>query len=435
MKLFNVVQMQSLAFTFTLTQEDGQEDYRGIKLNRFGMQEMVDNVSFFTIRPPEKGSYRLIIYAKDLDQQTKEGVYGGVCEYELLCEEGPARQQPFPPCVHTSWGPGDSSTKYHLTPLQKGAIFSTVQGLAEVRFGTPKELRFTAKLKSNDKDEKALSGYVMHRVVGDVAVFTINAPHRGEFGLEIYANDPEADGNSLYHAFQYLILCNETVTNVEPLPTLPSGYLGPQPMFKKLGLSTISHVDPYIQCDGGDLQVSFGLSQQLRVTSQLLFASNNRADDVSDYVLQQSRADKVILFIRLPKTGLYKLQIYALPYADNNENLPGVFNYLISCINTKQGRPPYPKQYGQWKEGCFLTEPLEGTLQKVSQKFLVEVPKANSVAIVIGDDWTQLEQKTPGVWEGVVDLNKHRGREQKAALCANFGNVKASYSTLLEYSV
>ena len=33
------------------------------------MQEMVDNVSYFTIRPPEKSSYRLIIYAKDLDQQ------------------------------------------------------------------------------------------------------------------------------------------------------------------------------------------------------------------------------------------------------------------------------------------------------------------------------------------------------------------------------
>jgi len=26
-------------------------------------------VSYFTIRPPEKSSYRLIIYAKDLDQQ------------------------------------------------------------------------------------------------------------------------------------------------------------------------------------------------------------------------------------------------------------------------------------------------------------------------------------------------------------------------------
>ena len=37
---------------------------------------MLDNVSFFTVRPPKNGSYRLILYAKDLTQATKEGVYG-----------------------------------------------------------------------------------------------------------------------------------------------------------------------------------------------------------------------------------------------------------------------------------------------------------------------------------------------------------------------
>ncbi|ESO06527.1 hypothetical protein HELRODRAFT_188380 [Helobdella robusta] len=429
--------MQSLAFTFTLTQDDGIEDYKNIKLNRFGMQEMVDNVSFFTIRPPEKGSYRLIIYAKDLDQQTKEGVYGGVCEYELKCEVAPPQPMPFPPCVHTSWGPGDSAAKYKLVPLQKGAIFCTVNGLAEVRFQTPKELRFTAKLKSNEHEnnEKALAGHVMHRVVGDVAVFTINAPSRGEFGLEIYANDPEADGNSLYHAFQYLILCDENVGYVEPLPTLPSGYLGAQPMFKKLGLTTLSHIDPYIQADSGELQVHLGITQPIRVTSQLIFSSANKAEDVSDYVLQQSKPDKVILFVRLPKPGLYKLQIYALPYSDTNENLPGVFNYLISSHVAATGLPCYPKQYGQWKEGCYLLAPLDGVLARNLQRFSVEVPKANSVAVVVGDDWIQLEQKSGGLWQGEVDLGKSKGQDLKVALCANFGNVKASYSTLLEFSL
>jgi len=78
---------------------------------------------------------------------------------------------------------------------------------------------------------------------------------RGEFGLEIYANDPEADGNSLYHAYQYLIICTDVAGVVEPLPTLPPGYLGTQPTFKKLGLTTVSSPDPYIQSDTGDLQV------------------------------------------------------------------------------------------------------------------------------------------------------------------------------------
>lgn len=105
--------------------------------------------------------------------QSKEGVYGGVCEYELVCDSSPPRPLPFPPCVHTTWGPGDSAVKYGLTPLQNGAIFCTVGGLAEVRFRMPKELRFTAKLKSNDRDEKALAGFIMNRVVGNTAVFTV----------------------------------------------------------------------------------------------------------------------------------------------------------------------------------------------------------------------------------------------------------------------
>lgn len=67
--LLILLQAQGLAFTFTLSYDNGQEEFQGTKLNRFGMQEMVENISYFTIRPPERASYRLIIYAKDLDQQ------------------------------------------------------------------------------------------------------------------------------------------------------------------------------------------------------------------------------------------------------------------------------------------------------------------------------------------------------------------------------
>ena len=64
----------SLAFTFTLAYKDSdKEDFNGMKLDRFGMQEMVDNVSFLTIRPPQQGSFRLIIYAKDLSTEPQHG--------------------------------------------------------------------------------------------------------------------------------------------------------------------------------------------------------------------------------------------------------------------------------------------------------------------------------------------------------------------------
>ena len=435
-----------LAFTFTLAFDDGTEEYKGIKLNRFGMQEMVDNISFFTIRPPIKGAYRLIIYAKDLQQTSKEGVYGGVCEYEIVCQNPPSVAIPFPPCVHTSWGPGDSASKYSLVPLQKGAIFSTVNGQAEVKFRLPKDLRFTAKLKSNDKDEKQLQGFIMHRVVPDLAIFTVTAPTNGEFGLEVYANDPEVDGNSLYHAFQYLVISTDTKGPVEPLPVLPPGYLGPQPSFKKLGLSTTTDQDPYIQTESGDLSITFNMVEPLRMTSQLIYISQNRNDEFSDYVLQQGKGGAISFQLRLPKVGMYKFQLYALPYSDTSESLPGVYNYLINCTNTFATFVPFPKQYGQWKEGCYLHEPLEGQIDQNRPNkgsassfqhvyFRVDIPNAKAVAVVVGDDWSQLDQKPNGSWEGEVPMESHWGKDSKAALCANYGSVKASYSTLLEYAL
>ena len=430
----------TLAFTFTIALDDGREEFQGVKLNHFGMQEMVDNISFFTIRPPKCDSYRLIIYAKDTSDQTKEGVYGGVCEYELIREGVPSAPQPFPPCVHTSWGVGDSAHKYNVKPLQKGAIFSTVGGQAEVRFRICKDLRFTAKLKTNELDEKALQGYVMHRIVNDVAVFTVSAPKPGEYGLEIYTNDPQIDGNSLYHTFQYLIICGDTPGQVEQLPMLPPGYLGPQLTFAKLGLACTSHIDPYIQTDNGALQVAFNMTQQpLRMTSQLIYVSSSRNDDLSDYIMQQGQGASVSFMLRLPYEGLYKLQVFALPYSDTSESLPGVFNYLIRCTGTSLSSHTFPKQYGQWKEGCYVYEPIDARIQASAlptMVFKLDVPKANSVAVVIGEDWTQLERKPPSEsWQGEVDIEKHRGRETKVAVCANYGSVKASYSTLLEYSM
>ena len=72
------------------------------------------------------------------------------------------------------------------------------------------------------------------------------------------------------------------------------------------------------------------------MTSQLIYTSAGRSDDMSDYILQQSRGSSAVsFFIKLPKPGLYKLQMYALPFSDTSENLPGVFNYLINCTNTQ----------------------------------------------------------------------------------------------------
>ena len=65
MKDVHVVQVGDLSFTFMLTFDDDSDDFGGVKLNRFALHEIIDNVAYFVLRPPQSASYRFIIYARD----------------------------------------------------------------------------------------------------------------------------------------------------------------------------------------------------------------------------------------------------------------------------------------------------------------------------------------------------------------------------------
>ena len=66
---------------------------------------------------------------------------------------------------------------------------------------------------------------------------------------------------------------------------------------------------------------------------------------------------------------------------------------------------PFPKQYAQWKEGCFMYEPglipttrgphaAQANLATLPQQvnFRVSIPKSQAVAVVAGQNWTHLDR-------------------------------------------
>jgi len=305
-----------------------------------------------------------------------------------------------------------------------------------------------AKLKSNDKDDKALSRYTMHRVVNDIAIINVIAPNVGEFGLEIFCGDPQTDGSSLLNVYQYLIVCDDlggASASVEPLPALAASYLGPQPTYQSTGLTVVSHVDPYIQTDTGDLDVVFSVpeSNPLRISSQLIYVTNDESVDSPDYVLQLRGQDKKVYFkVRLSKPGMYKLQIFAISLEDTTGSLPGVYNFLINTSKASIVNSPYPKQYSVWKDGAFLHAPLDGILSRANVgstllHFKVDVPKTSSLSVVVGKDWTPLALRPSGSWEAEVNMDKYWSSADSSAtilkLCAKY--EEDNFSVLLEYTI
>lgn len=294
-------------------------------------------------------------------------------------------------------------------------------------------MQFMAKLKSNRNSDAELEGYCMNRIVGNTAYFNITAPGRGEFGLEIYANDPSTEGTTLFHVAQYLIECNEDVKAI-PLPKLPSGFLGAQPKFSEFGMNTLSHHDPVIHLEKNNVHIQFAVAQPMRVTANLIDAESEK--DFPDFVFTQTQESVVTFVVNLPAVGFYKLQLYALPSRDESQQLPGVYNYLINCKKITEKAYPYPKQYAQWKEGCYMETPLtlhQGCGDDVL--FRVIVPKASAVAVVAGDEWTHLSSPEKYMWEGRVKLGGLYGRGVKVTLNANYGGDPTSYATLMEYNI
>ncbi|CAG5135476.1 unnamed protein product [Candidula unifasciata] len=434
----------AVAFNFTIQFEDGNEEYKGVKLNRYGLQESSGRIASFTLHLPVEGSYILYIYAKEDTPENKDSVYAQVCEYKIEQEYVPTPPpEPYPPCSYLNWGAGSAFFRYNLSTYQQSATLHTREGKVELQIKIATNMQFMAKLKSNKFSDAELEGYVLHRIVGNTAYFNVSCPGRGEYGLEIYANNPEKEGSTLYHVAQYLILCQEDV-KVEPLPTLPHGYLGKQPRFDEFGLSCVSHVDPVIHLDVNTVTIAMKALVPLRVTANLISVDTD--EEFPDFVFSNCLASQISFIVNLPVTGYYKLQIYAMPQSDPSQQLPGVFNYLIHCRAVTQAVFPFPKQYAQWKEGCFMYEPgviptnrgphaSQVQLSRLPTKinFRVIIPKAEAVAVVADQQWTHLERLQGDEWAKVVDVTGLYGKGVKVTLNANFGGDKASYSTLLEY--
>lgn len=111
---------------------------------------------------------------------------------------------------------------------------------------------------------------------------------------------------------------------------------------------------------------------------------------------------------------------------------------------------PFPKQFAPWRDGCYLYEPLDGRLVRppsgTKLQVALEVPRASKVAVIAGEEWTQLQQLSAAeavaeplratAWLGAVSLDKaFDKRVDKVSVVANFDAAKPSYRTLLQYSL
>ncbi|KAK7109510.1 uncharacterized protein [Littorina saxatilis] len=220
-------------------------------------------------------------------------------------------------------------------------------------------------------------------------------------------------------------------------PEIPQGYLGAQPKWSEYGLSTVTHNSPEIKVNDTKLEIKIKTSKPTKVTTNLIEGGTDK--EYKELVFTQTQGDTITLIVLPPAAGFFKLQIYALPAADDSKTLLNVYNYLIQATKAPRSPPaPFPKQFAQWKEGCYLHEPLSLTnLSNLdSVNFKVVVPGAKAVAVTVDSEWFHLTEGSDGIWQGQVKgLSKLKGKATKASLNANYGTDETKYTSLLEYTL
>lgn len=217
-------------------------------------------------------------------------------------------------------------------------------------------------------------------------------------------------------------------------PDLPVGYLGAQPKFSDLGMSCLSQIEPEIRTNDNQLEIKLKINKPLKVTHQLINTRDN--SDHSQFVFTQTYHGTITFIINLPESGYFKFQIFALPADDDCTSLPNVYNYLINCVRALHPVFPFPKQYAQWKDGCYLHEPLvlhkEAPLKNVFWKVIISGAKA--VAVVADGEWFHLEKKG-NHFEGNTNLDPFKNKDAKITVNANLGGDESKYATMLEYKL
>ena len=185
----------------------------GTPLNRYVLQEVADGIANYYIKLPYAGSFYFSIFVQRLDEMDpgQPAIYNAACEFKIIADRaatGP-RGQPLEayPEVDAIYGYGSSLYyyQYGLVPSMKAGVIqtSTMNNDFQISFAKNKDSRMYFRLRSL-KDQEELQ--VDIRDTNQLAKAMGRIDENGEYVLEVYANDPNGDGNNYTHIGQYLII-------------------------------------------------------------------------------------------------------------------------------------------------------------------------------------------------------------------------------------
>ncbi|XP_074860280.1 kyphoscoliosis peptidase [Carettochelys insculpta] len=252
----------------------------------------------------------------------------------------------------------------------------------------------------------------------------------GNHKVRIFAKPPKGSENQYNGVLEYTLECSSVDTNM-CFPKDLHQPVGPSWYTERQGFLRPSHPDPIIHTSDGQCAITFTLGKDLSVLPSLHSDNTSLTEDMTRrHVMQIRRGNQIEFKIRLPHAGKFVLKIFAKKKSDPG-NYTYIFNYLISCPNTKVTWPLFPQNYNNWAEGYELLEPLAGILPANSNvQFKI---KLHSIvkALVQAANTSRLTLSKDGYWKGTCNTS---GCTEVFVMVQENANHKF-YSYILKYEV
>ncbi|XP_067669745.1 kyphoscoliosis peptidase-like [Haliotis asinina] len=315
----------------------------------------------FTIHvtPPKIGKYDLRVYGRAVDS-TEVG-HSQIITYKINCRSVHDKVFTYP--LHTGlWGikrDVDVDKYGFVSSVWANDVIVSKNGTFKLRLKTQRKPKAIFRLEDGNK--KDLRQYICPYLGRGFIEVTGSLPQEGVYKLILHCNS--GDGQREYdHLGEWLITCNKPAPEPESYP-IQDTLWGARPEAVEYGFLDDIFFKSLFTTRNGELQLQMKTSKFI-TTSVKLYQQLATETKLDNHVLDYYSGNTLVIKLRLPKAGFYKLSLFA-KHGDRttSQSLDLVADFLVESKSDATNMKSFPKVYTHAKTyECVLLEPVHGTL-------------------------------------------------------------------------
>ncbi|XP_067669742.1 uncharacterized protein [Haliotis asinina] len=330
-------------------------------LTQFFMAFIKDGMLSVKFRFPLSGYYKFTIFAQSVAVSTAGHDHVG----DILIESEDSNQDILPyPTMHSTWGLSPRASKYgFLSVPYAGDIIGSENGNISMIFKVKPTISVSFRLEHATQKPANLDRLLMAYVQDNCLRISARLPEVGYYKLNLFAKDlTQTTKDNTNHIGHYLLGCSDPCKDLRLYPD-NYGTWGIKQIAREYGFPSNIFSKSFLTTSDSEVEMKLSVDPTVSTTFRLSHSEKD-ISDIDRYVFSYITNDILVLKIRFPRSGFYKLSVFAKhPDADGGASYDHMGNILIESKTDMPGIKSFPTNYTAANDyGCVLLEPLCGDI-------------------------------------------------------------------------